>query len=65
MATKTHWSKPQLVVLGRADPQEAVLCTCKLCCAGSQGVGTQVNWCLATTPSGARCGQTCDSPFCS
>jgi len=35
---KNHWMTPQLIVLGRGEPQEAVLVICKDCnCAGSSG----------------------------
>jgi hypothetical protein len=29
MASKSRWAKPQLVVLGRTEPQESVLLGCK------------------------------------
>lgn len=42
------WSKPELIVLVRSTPEEAVLGTCKRSTTGSTNPNTEVTGCMET-----------------
>ena len=50
------WSKPELIVLVKGKPEEAVLAACKT--AGSSGPNANFDFCV--NASGAGCG-TCET----
>ena len=45
---KKQWQKPQLVVLVRSKPEEAVLTGCKVDSPSSTGPTTDADFCLET-----------------
>ncbi len=52
MAAKVRWLRPELVVLGRGDPQEKVLEKCRLCCEGPAGPSGALGFCLTQLGTG-------------
>lgn len=52
---KTCWSKPELVVLVRSKPEEAVLAACKTIFADPGGQNNELGMCEQS------CGANCDS----
>jgi len=59
---KKQWKKPELLVLVRTRPEEAVLSSCKDGKAGSDVVASDAG-CLVY--DGAICGSACASPTAS
>jgi len=57
MVVRVRWSRPELVVLGKADPQEAVLRGCKQCCVpnAKSGANHQYNECFQDSACGVVC----------
>ena len=59
MKVKKQWQKPELIVLVRSNPEEAVLLACKGGISdsannsdgGCMGIDMACNNCLSTTPS--------------
>ena len=53
---KKEWSEPELIVLVRSKPEEAVLTTCKQYGSTSQdGPTSTYNWCATTLPCVPGC----------
>jgi len=50
---KRAWEKPELIVIVRSKPEEAVLNGCKLAGANPPGPGSSNNNCVL--PGGGRC----------
>ena len=48
---KKEWEKPQLIVLVRSRPEEAVLFACKLEVNGSGGADFNNDMCHSTNPT--------------
>jgi hypothetical protein len=53
------WSKPELIVLVRGGPEEAVLTACKR--DGEVGPGPYNNWCVAFDGFCVACGVSAPS----